>query len=184
MRRALFFILAYLSATTLSAAQAAPAPPQVENSTRATPPSGAQAQVAPPQVAKAESAPPQVAIRAVIAAQTAAWNRGDIPGFMQAYEDSPETTFIGLTLRQGFQPILQRYRLSYSNPEQMGTLSFTDLDVRLLPSSCGGAEYAVVTGKFHLDRKAKGEAKKDDGIFSLVWRKGPAGWKIVLDHTS
>ena len=45
-------------------------------------------------------------------------------------------------------------------------------------------EYAVVTGTFHLERTAKGEAKKDDGIFSLVWRKGPQGWKILLDHTS
>jgi ketosteroid isomerase-like protein len=42
----------------------------------------------------------------------------------------------------------------------------------------------VVTGSFHLERTAKGEAKKDDGNFSLVWRKGPQGWKIVLDHTS
>ena len=45
-------------------------------------------------------------------------------------------------------------------------------------------EFAVVTGKFHLDRTAHGDAAKDDGIFSLVWRKGPKGWKIVLDHTS
>jgi ketosteroid isomerase-like protein len=66
----------------------------------------------------------------------------------------------------------------------MGTLSFTNLEVRLLPCSCGKTEFAVVTGNFHLERKAKGEAKKDDGIFSLVWRKGPHGWKIVLDHTS
>jgi len=66
----------------------------------------------------------------------------------------------------------------------MGTLSFGDLEIRLLPCSCGSVEYAVVTGKFHLERSAKGEAKKDDGIFSLVWRKGPNGWKIVLDHTS
>ena len=56
--------------------------------------------------------------------------------------------------------------------------------LRLLPVSCGQTEYALVTGKFHLERKARGEATKDDGIFSLVWRKGPRGWKIVLDHTS
>ena len=126
----------------------------------------------------------EAAIRAAIAAQTVAWNHGDIPAFMQAYEDSPDTTFIGLTLNKGFRPIRERYQLNYTNPEQMGTLTFNDLDVRLLPSSCGQAEFAVVTGKFHLDRKSKGEAKKDDGIFSLVWRKGPSGWKIIVDHTS
>lgn len=124
-------------------------------------------------------------IRAAIQAQTEAWNRADIPAFMQAYEDSPETTFIGLTLRKGYQPILERYKANYTTPEQMGKLTFSDLDVRLLPGGCGGeTEIALVTGKFHLERTAKGEAKKDDGIFSLVWRKGPHGWKIILDHTS
>jgi uncharacterized protein (TIGR02246 family) len=123
-------------------------------------------------------------IRTVIQAQTEAWNRADIPAFMQSYEDSPDTTFIGMTVRKGYQPILQRYQQNYSTREQMGTLSFSDIDIRLLPSACGKTELALVTGKFHLDRTAHGEAKKDDGIFSLVWRKGPQGWKIILDHTS
>jgi uncharacterized protein (TIGR02246 family) len=124
------------------------------------------------------------AIRAAITAQSDAWNRGNIPDFMQAYEDSPDTAFIGTSLRKGFQPIRQRYELAYSNPAQMGKLTFTDVEVRLLKSSCGKTDFAVVTGKFHLDRTTKGEATKDDGIFSLVWRKGAKGWKIVLDHTS
>ncbi|MDE3186022.1 MAG: nuclear transport factor 2 family protein [Acidobacteriota bacterium] len=126
----------------------------------------------------------EIAIRAVIAAQVAAWNRGDIPAFMQSYEDSPDTTFIGTTVRKGYQPILERYKKSYANQEQMGTLTFSDLAVRLLLASCGKVEYAVVTGRFHLARSTRGEATKDDGIFSLVWRKGPHGWKIILDHTS
>ena len=123
-------------------------------------------------------------IRAVIKAQTEAWNRADIPAFMQSYEDSPDTTFIGMTVRKGYQPILQRYEQNYSTREQMGTLTFSDIDIRLLPSGCGKTELALVTGKFHLERATHGEAKKDDGIFSLVWRKGPQGWKIILDHTS
>jgi ketosteroid isomerase-like protein len=135
-------------------------------------------------LARAAQGPDETAIRAAIQAQADAWNHADIPAFMQAYEDSPDTTFIGLTLRKGFQPILQRYRENYTTREQMGVLTFNDLDVRLLPGGCGKAEIALVTGKFHLERAAKGEAKKDDGIFSLVWRKGPQGWKIVLDHTS
>jgi ketosteroid isomerase-like protein len=127
----------------------------------------------------------EAAIRAALAAQTAAWNRADIPAFMQTYEDSPDTTFIGAKLRKGYGPILERYKQSYTTREQMGTLTFGDLDVRLLESSCGKAEFAVVTGTFHLERTAhSADAKKDDGIFSLVWRKGPQGWKIVLDHTS
>jgi ketosteroid isomerase-like protein len=126
----------------------------------------------------------EAAIRAAMATQAAAWNRADIPAFMQVYENSPETTFIGATLRKGYGPILERYTKAYSTPEQMGTLTFSNLEIRLLPGSCGAVEFAVVTGSFHLDRTAHGDAKKDDGIFSLVWRKGPQGWKIVLDHTS
>jgi uncharacterized protein (TIGR02246 family) len=126
----------------------------------------------------------EAAIRAAIAAQVAAWNRADIPAFMQAYENSPETTFIGQTLRKGYAPILERYKSAYTTPEQMGKLSFANLEVRLLQGSCGKPEFAVVTGTFHLQRTAKGEAKKDDGTFSLVWRKAADGWKIVLDHTS
>ena len=140
---------------------------------------GAQAPSAPPQVVNDEAA-----IRAAIAAQAEAWNRADIPAFMQAYENSPDTTFIGATLRKGYAPILDRYTKAYSTKEQMGTLTFSNLDVRLLPTSSGAVEYAIVTGAFHLDRTAHGDAKKDDGIFSLVWRKGPQGWKIILDHTS
>jgi ketosteroid isomerase-like protein len=126
----------------------------------------------------------EVAIRAAIQSQADSWNHADIPAFMQTYEDSPETTFIGQKLRKGYEPILQRYKQSYTSPEQMGKLTFSDVDIRLLPSGCGHSEIALVTGKFHLDRTAHGEATKDDGIFSLVWRKGPHGWKIILDHTS
>jgi ketosteroid isomerase-like protein len=123
-------------------------------------------------------------IRAALSAQADAWNRADIPAFMQTYENSPDTTFIGATLRKGYGPIFERYSKAYTTPEQMGKLTFGNLEIRLLPASSGVVEYAVVTGTFHLDRAAHGEAKKDDGIFSLVWRKGPQGWKIILDHTS
>ena len=123
-------------------------------------------------------------IRAAVAAQAEAWNRGDVPAFMETYEHSPETTFIGTNIGKGYERILERYQRNYSNKEQMGKLTFSDLEVRLLPGACGKTEFAVVTGRFHLERSQKGEAKKDDGIFSLVWRKGREGWKIVLDHTS
>jgi ketosteroid isomerase-like protein len=127
----------------------------------------------------------EAAIRAVLEAQVAAWNRGDIPDFMASYEDSPETTFVGTaSVSKGFTTVLERYKQGYANKGQMGTLTFKDLDIRLLPTAAGVTEYAVVTGRFHLERAAKGTATKDDGIFSLVWHKGSGGWKILLDHTA
>ncbi|HEX7729508.1 MAG TPA: nuclear transport factor 2 family protein [Terracidiphilus sp.] len=133
---------------------------------------------------RAQSPADEAAIHATLVAQVAAWNRGDIPAFMQSYEDSPDTTFVGAGINKGFRPILERYEKAYATRAQMGTLSFTDIDVRLLPSSCGATELAVVTGRFHLERTEHGASAKDDGIFSLIWRKGPQGWKIILDHTS
>ena len=163
MKRALLAaltVLAFLAAGCLTAsAQAKPASPD-------------------------ESALAISSIHAELDMQAEAWNRADVEAFMKTYEDSPETLFIGKTVRKGYQPILERYKKAYSTKEQMGKLTFSDVDVRLLPAACGKAELALVTGKFHLERTAKGEATLDDGIFSLVWRKGPKGWKIILDHTS
>jgi len=181
MKRAFLLLVLILIAAPQVPAQALSAAPQVPPF---APPQVAAGAPTGPSSAQAESAPPQVAIRAVISDQVAAWNRADIPAFMQAYEDSPDTTFIGLTVRKGFQPILQRYRDNYSTPALMGKLTFTDLDVRVLPNACGNAEIALVTGKFHLDRATHVAPTKDDGVFSLVWRNGPHGWKIILDHTS
>ena len=40
------------------------------------------------------------------------------PAFMQTYEDSPETTFIGASVRRGYGPILERYKKAYTTPAQ------------------------------------------------------------------
>jgi ketosteroid isomerase-like protein len=120
-------------------------------------------------------------IRSAITTQAGAWNRADIDGFMKAYEDSEQTTFIGMNVRKGFKPIRQRYMDTYSTPAKMGTLSFSDLDIRLLPNGCGKTDMALATGRYHL---VTADNAEKNGVFSLVWRKGPQGWKIILDHTS
>jgi uncharacterized protein (TIGR02246 family) len=118
------------------------------------------------------------AIKQVLTDQVSAWNRGDIDAFMQGYKNSPDTTFIGKTIRQGWQSVMDRYKASYSTKDAMGTLEFSDLMVRML-----GPEHAVVVGKYHLTRTAAGGGDAS-GIFSLVWEKSAEGWKIILDHTS
>ncbi|SEJ50730.1 YybH family protein [Frateuria terrea] len=124
------------------------------------------------------------AIRQAMAAQQAAWNRGEVGTFMQTYKDAPDTTFVGSTVRKGYRAILESYRRHYATRAQMGRLTFSDVEVRLLPGTDGKVRYAVVTGRFHLDRSAHGEAAQDDGVYSLLWEKTAAGWKIILDHTS
>lgn len=124
------------------------------------------------------------AIRQVMGQQAAAWNRGDVVEFMRSYKDAPDTTFIGTGVRKGYRTILESYRKHYATKEQMGRLTYAELDVRLLPDAHGEVRYAAMTGRFHLDRTARGEAGQDDGVFSLLWEKTAGGWKIILDHTS
>lgn len=124
------------------------------------------------------------AIRQVLHQQQLAWNRGDIADFMHGYKDAPDTTFVGSTVRKGYRNILESYRQHYATRQLMGRLTFSDMDVRLLPDANGEVRYAVVTGHFHLDRTARGEAAQDDGVFSLLWEKTTRGWKIILDHSS
>lgn len=124
------------------------------------------------------------AIRQVLTQQQIEWNRGDVASFMRGYKDAPDTTFVGTNVRKGYRTILDSYRKHYATKAQMGQLTFSGIDVRLLPAADGDVRYAVVTGHFHLERSARGEAVKDDGVFSLLWEKTPAGWKIILDHTS
>ena len=115
-------------------------------------------------------------IRAVLSAQVAAWNRGDIDGFMNGYARSAATEFIaGNKLTRGWQTVRDRYRKKYDSREKMGTLTFSELKITRLSSDAG-----LVIGRWGLVRKQD----KPHGRFTLLLRRTPEGWRIVHDHTS
>ena len=63
------------------------------------------------------------AITAMLEAQDAAWNRGDIDGFMDGYWKSPELRFAsGGNVTRGWDQTNARYHNTYGGPETMGTL--------------------------------------------------------------
>jgi ketosteroid isomerase-like protein len=127
-----------------------------------------------PPVSKAESG-----IRALLEQQSAAWNRGDIAGFMAGYWNSPETTFAGASgVQRGWQAVLDRYQREYPNREIMGTLTFSGLEIHMLSNDA-----AFVLGRWHLER-AKDSRGPAGGMFTLILRRFPQGWRIVHDHTS
>ena len=115
-------------------------------------------------------------IHAVLSAQTAAWNRGDIDGFMNGYARSPATEFIsGDKLTRGWQTVRDRYKKKYDSREKIGTLTFSELKIMRL-----SGDAVLVIGRWKLVR---GDGKPH-GRFTLLFRRTLAGWRIVLDHTS
>ena len=119
---------------------------------------------------------PEAQIHAVLDAQVTAWNRGDVAAFMQGYWNSPDTEFVGSNgIVRGWQLILDRYRKAYPDRAAMGHLEFSDLEIQML-----GSDAALVVGRFHLQR----QSDTPRGVFTLVFRKFPEGWRIIHDHTS
>jgi len=116
------------------------------------------------------------AIRAVLDAQAAAWNRGDIEGYMNGYDRSPKTEFVGGdSITRGWQEVLDRYKKRYDTREKMGTLTFSDLEITMLSKDA-----ALVLGRWRLQRAGD----EPHGTFTLLFRKKKSGWKIVHDHSS
>ena len=117
------------------------------------------------------------AIRAVLDDQVTAWNAKDLPRFMKGYWESDDLTFFaGNDMTKGWKATLDRYRSRYQGEgKEMGKLSFEEVTVEML-----GKEHALVRGRFRLEIGAE----RPTGIFTLILRKTPAGWRIIHDHTS
>src|SRR5262245_1812281 len=118
-------------------------------------------------VRAADPAGDEKVVREVLDAQVAAWNKGDIDGFMKGYWKDEKLTFIsGGTITNGWEQTRERYvkRYQADGKDKMGTLSFDELQFESL-----GAEAAMVRGKFKLVR---GE-QTDWGRFTVIFRKLP-----------
>ena len=111
-----------------------------------------------------------------MAAQVAAWNRGDIDGYMDGYVRSDQLEFVsGAKITRGWQTVRDRYHRKYSNREAMGTLKFSDIKITMLTP-----KIASVVGRWELMRKKD----RPHGSFVLIFRRQAEGWRIVHDNTS
>ncbi|MEO8737449.1 MAG: DUF4440 domain-containing protein [Edaphobacter sp.] len=120
----------------------------------------------------------QLDVVKVLLAQQGAWNRGDLDAFSQSYKDAPDTLVVTRQINHGFAGLVEEYRHDYPTKAAMGTLTFSELEARSLD-----AQFAIVVGKYRLDR-AKKEGGNAEGLFSMVLEKTAKGWKIILDHTT
>ena len=114
-------------------------------------------------------------IQTILNRQKAAWNEGDIEGFMGDYWNSENFTFQSGNKRlYGWDALLSRYRTSYSG-ENMGKLDFTDIKIKVISNNI-----TYVLGRWKL--KFKDSAKQ--GLFTIIFQRKPEGWKIIHDHSS
>jgi hypothetical protein len=114
-------------------------------------------------------------IQAALLRQQEAWNRGDLPGFMEPYWKSPDLMFIGKSgITRGWDSTLARYQRSYPNHNAMGQLEFKTLQL-----DCGETA-AWHLGQWTLYRSADTLS----GYFTLLWKKRDGQWVIVADHSS
>ena len=118
----------------------------------------------------------ELSIRKILDNQTAAWNRGDIDGFMKGYWESDSLMFIGKSgVTYGWSNTLKNYKKNYPDTAAMGKLAFKLIEVKKLSN-----EYYHVTGKWSLKRSI-GDI---GGHYTLLFRKINGRWVIISDHSS
>ena len=116
------------------------------------------------------------AILAILQNQTVAWNKGDLDAFMVGYWKSDSLVFMGKSgPTYGYKNTLANYKKNYPDASHMGKLHFDIVSIKSL-----GKNYFFVIGKWFLQRSV-GDV---NGVYSLVFRKTKAGWKIISDHSS
>jgi ketosteroid isomerase-like protein len=118
------------------------------------------------------------AVRAVLDCQVADWNRGDLDGFLSGYWNSPKVVFqSGGQRHDGFEAMRERYRRRYqAEGKAMGRLIFSSLEIEPL-----GPAVMLVRGGWRLTMP---DGARPGGLFTLIVRQFPDGWKIIHDHTS
>jgi len=115
-------------------------------------------------------------IKLVMKFQESAWNRGDIPAYMEGYWNSDSLLFIGSNgPTYGYQKTLLNYLKSYSTSEKMGQLTFDFVKIEILSNT-----QALAAGRWYLKRTEDNLG----GYFTLLWKKIDGEWKIVVDHSS
>lgn len=119
----------------------------------------------------------RAAITAVLGNQIEAWNRGDLPSYMDGYARIPGLVFTsGGDIRRGWQDALDHYQARYAiDSRAMGTLDFQIESIDPV-----GPDGAVVLGRWELT----GSPHPGRGVFTLVFERLPEGWRIIHDHTS
>jgi ketosteroid isomerase-like protein len=116
------------------------------------------------------------AIRAQLDSMAAGWNRGDLHAYLSGYADSAVTRnsegfVVGVAAAE---KVMRDGYWKTGRPEQ--ALHFEHLAIRQL-----APDVAIATGEYAL---SGGGQANHTGWFTTVWKRMPAGWRCVHDHSS
>ncbi len=120
----------------------------------------------------------QLDVTKVVLAQERAWNQGDLDAYLKTYKEAPETEAILNGPVHGFEAIRNAMHTSFPSRDSMGTLEQSAVEVKEL-----GPNFALALGHYRLlrSRKNGGDA---EGIFTEIFEKTDAGWKLVFSENT
>ena len=118
----------------------------------------------------------ETAIRAIFDAGCAAWNCGELEGYLASYWNSEKTIWVSSgKLTRGSQAIAEAYKTRFQTPQQMGKLTVADMEVDVLTD-----QDASVLGHWLLAI----DNKTQKGVFTVQLKKIEGEWLFVSDHSS
>jgi ketosteroid isomerase-like protein len=120
----------------------------------------------------------QLDVTKALLAQAAAWNKGDMDAYVAFYKNAPDTVAMLAGPVRGVDSIRAAFHANFPNAASMGTLEESSVEVRAM-----GDNFALATGKYHLDR-AKKSGGDVDGGFTEIFEKTPDGWKVIFSETT
>ena len=115
------------------------------------------------------------AIRAMFDTTAAGWNRGELPVYLSAYNES-STTMGSDGLVRGVAGIEGQMRAGFwKNGRPAQVLRYEHLEIRQL-----GRDNALATGQYILS----GGGRPDrSGWFTTIWQRTLQGWRMIHDHS-
>ena len=106
----------------------------------------------------------------------AAWNRGDIDGYLSDYWHSDKVRWVSEgKVSYGFEAIASAFKARFDSPENMGKLEVADLEIQLLSESD-----ALVFGAWTQTTRTA----RRTGVFTVHLKKIDGEWLVVSDHSS
>jgi beta-aspartyl-peptidase (threonine type) len=119
----------------------------------------------------------QAAVDHLLSESAAAWNGGDLEGFVGWYKRGPETTFLSSSgLTHGWGAVRERYAARFEPGAARDSLRFEDLETRPLAPWLG-----LATARYVLFQE---DSVTATGVFTLVVEETPEGWRIIHDQSS